>query len=167
MVLKKIIFQNRYVALETPSRPPPFMANAILNFHFDYLTPSLMVTTVWTLSCFPHLFSIPFIKSALLYAAAGGVSPPTSERGGKVVSDFCFGHWKCPFGKYGKVTFWVEKVAFPHSHIQHLRRPKRKCETTIFSEYKKYLPGLYIALTLEIHLRNIKKFIFVLLDPSF
>ena len=31
------------MALETPSRPPapPFMANAILNFHFDYLTPSL------------------------------------------------------------------------------------------------------------------------------
>ena len=43
MVFKKIIFQNRYVALETPSRPlPPFMANAILNFHFDYLTTSLM-----------------------------------------------------------------------------------------------------------------------------
>ena len=37
--LKKIIFQNRYVALETP--PPPFMANAILNFHFDFLTTSL------------------------------------------------------------------------------------------------------------------------------
>ena len=41
MVFKKIIFQNRYVALETPSRPPPFMANAILNFHFDFLHPSL------------------------------------------------------------------------------------------------------------------------------
>ena len=41
MVFKKIIFQNRYVALETPSRPPPFMANAILNFHFDYPHPSL------------------------------------------------------------------------------------------------------------------------------
>ena len=41
MVFKKIIFQNRYVALETPSRPPPFMANTILNFHFDYLHTSL------------------------------------------------------------------------------------------------------------------------------
>ena len=30
------------MALETPSRPPPPMANAIVNFHFDYLTPSLM-----------------------------------------------------------------------------------------------------------------------------
>ena len=29
------------MALETPSRPPPFMANAILNFHFDFLKPSL------------------------------------------------------------------------------------------------------------------------------
>ena len=30
------------MANETPSRlPPPFMANAILNFHFDYLHPSL------------------------------------------------------------------------------------------------------------------------------
>ena len=30
------------MANETPSRPtPPFMANAILNFHFDYLNPSL------------------------------------------------------------------------------------------------------------------------------
>ena len=39
MVLKKIIFQNRYVEHETP---PPFMAKNILNFHFDYLTPSLI-----------------------------------------------------------------------------------------------------------------------------
>ena len=29
------------MALETPSRPPPFMANAILTFHFDFLKPSL------------------------------------------------------------------------------------------------------------------------------
>ena len=41
--LIKIIFQNRYMALETPLRPPPpFMANAILNFHFDFLHPSLI-----------------------------------------------------------------------------------------------------------------------------
>ena len=33
------------MAIETPSRPPsppPFMANAILNFHFDFLKPSLI-----------------------------------------------------------------------------------------------------------------------------
>ena len=38
MVFKKIIFQNRYVELETPA---PFMEKIILNFHFDYLNPSL------------------------------------------------------------------------------------------------------------------------------
>ena len=32
MVFKKIIFQNRYVELETP----PFMEKNILNFHFNY-----------------------------------------------------------------------------------------------------------------------------------
>ena len=32
------------MANETPSRPPPpLMANAILNFHFDFLNPSLIV----------------------------------------------------------------------------------------------------------------------------
>ena len=36
MFFKKIIFQNRYVALETGLDPPPFMANAILNFHFKF-----------------------------------------------------------------------------------------------------------------------------------
>ena len=42
MVFKKIIFQNRYVALETP----PFMAKAILNSYFDYLNPSLIASHV-------------------------------------------------------------------------------------------------------------------------
>ena len=41
MVFDKNHFENRYVALETPSRPPPFMPNAILNFHFDYWHLSL------------------------------------------------------------------------------------------------------------------------------
>ena len=27
-----------------PQDPPPFMANTILNFHFDYLNPSLIDT---------------------------------------------------------------------------------------------------------------------------
>ena len=39
--LTKIIFQNSLMANETPSRPPPFMANALLNFHFDYWHTSL------------------------------------------------------------------------------------------------------------------------------
>ena len=47
MVFKKIIFQNRYVELETS---PPFMEKTILNFHFDHLTPSLIMVEV------EHLF---------------------------------------------------------------------------------------------------------------
>ena len=34
------------MALETPSRPPPFMTNTILNFHFDYWHPSLSKYTL-------------------------------------------------------------------------------------------------------------------------
>ena len=56
----------------------------------------------------------------------------------KVVSHFCFGHWKCSFKKYGKVTFWAEKVGFPHSHIQDLRRLKWKSETTFQYKYTPY-----------------------------
>ena len=42
-----------YAALETPSRPPPpFMANAILNFHFHYLTPYLINTAASVHECF-------------------------------------------------------------------------------------------------------------------
>ena len=52
MVFKKIIFQNRYVALETPSRPPPFMANTILNFHFDYRHPSLSLNLPTMVNCY-------------------------------------------------------------------------------------------------------------------
>ena len=46
MVFKKIIFQNSLMANETPSRPPPLMANAIKNFHFDYRHPSLIIFTI-------------------------------------------------------------------------------------------------------------------------
>ena len=38
----------------------------------------------------------------------------------KVASDFRFGHWKCPLGKWGEVTFLFQKVFFPHSHKEHL-----------------------------------------------
>ena len=41
--LKKSFFQNMNVELETP---PTFMEKTILNFHFDYLTPSLTTTSV-------------------------------------------------------------------------------------------------------------------------
>ena len=41
MFFTKIIFQNTYVELETPS-PPLHGKNPSLNFHFDYWNPSLM-----------------------------------------------------------------------------------------------------------------------------
>ena len=62
MVFKKIIFQNRYVALETPSRPPPFMANTILNFHFDYLHTSLRLGT-WQ---WPTVYLLPTFPTSLV-----------------------------------------------------------------------------------------------------
>ena len=39
------------MANETPSRPPPLMANAIKNFHFDFLHPSLTINErIWTIA---------------------------------------------------------------------------------------------------------------------
>ena len=39
--LKKSFFKIGMWHSRPPRDPPPFMANAILNFHFDFLTPSL------------------------------------------------------------------------------------------------------------------------------
>ena len=41
--LKKTFFKIGMWHSRPPRDPPPFMANAILNFHFDYLTTSLSV----------------------------------------------------------------------------------------------------------------------------
>ena len=42
MVFKKNYFSEQVCGTRDPlETPPPFMANAILNFHFDFLTPSL------------------------------------------------------------------------------------------------------------------------------
>ena len=72
MVFKKIIFQNSLMANETPSRPPPpFMANAILNFHFDYLNPSLtnIASGILTSWCIARIcvFSVTFLGAFPLY----------------------------------------------------------------------------------------------------
>ena len=69
--LIKIIFQNRYVALETPSEThPPFMANAILNFHFDYPHLSLIETTsimvMMLMMMIPHWSSKAYDDPGLL-----------------------------------------------------------------------------------------------------
>ena len=41
MVFNKNHFSKQVCGTRDPP-PPPFMANAILNFHFDFLTPSLL-----------------------------------------------------------------------------------------------------------------------------
>ena len=61
-----------YVALETPSRPPPFMANAILNFHFDFPGTSLSYSYKTNKSTSVRLFSslhwmIGFIMTFIMF----------------------------------------------------------------------------------------------------
>ena len=82
MVFKKIIFQNRYVALETGLVPPPFMANAILNFHFDYVTTSLRVITAlkYSDSYIPDL-SQPSTACFMSGSISQAWSPRTSMQG--------------------------------------------------------------------------------------
>ena len=54
MVFKKNHFSKQLSGKRDPlETPPPFMANAILNFHFDYLHPSL----IWIL-----IFWFPSIR---------------------------------------------------------------------------------------------------------
>ena len=48
----------------SPRDPPPFLANAILNFHFDYLNPSL-TPSVGVLSVAPALLKACVYNSFL------------------------------------------------------------------------------------------------------
>ena len=60
---KKIFFKIGMWHSRPPSRPPPFMAKTILNFHFDYLNPSLSLRILTVLrkkdtdACLGHLLS--------------------------------------------------------------------------------------------------------------
>ena len=65
MVFKKIIFQNRYVALETPSRPPPLHGKCHLKFPFWFFEPfpnakdtNISLTLFSSLSCFDCLRAV-------------------------------------------------------------------------------------------------------------
>ena len=69
MVFKKIIFQNRYVELETP---PPSWKKNILNFHFDYLNTRLSLSQLsvrlkrlLTEAYATWVYSVTYIKSPL------------------------------------------------------------------------------------------------------
>ena len=56
------------MANETPSRPPPrppFMANAILNFHFDFLHPSLI-----------HILSFSFVMEYFWQTLEANIKVP-------------------------------------------------------------------------------------------
>ena len=65
MVFKTIIFQSRLV----DSRPPPpFMEKSILNFHFDYLHPSLSSRTQYCPEVqFVSVFVFVFVCILCLY----------------------------------------------------------------------------------------------------
>ena len=67
MIFKKIIFQNKYVELETPR---PFMEKTMLNFHFDYCTLPL-VTPAGYLS---HCPWVPWGSSPILTRSSPAVS---------------------------------------------------------------------------------------------
>ena len=83
MVFKKIIFQIRYVALETPSRPPPFMAKDILNFHFDYLKASLRWYRVsMGLLC---LYSVYILKKVEIWLGVADAHRLTDRQQNKVL----------------------------------------------------------------------------------
>ena len=50
--LKKSFFKIGMWHSRPPRDPPPLMANAILNFHFDFLTPSLICGYLGYTKCF-------------------------------------------------------------------------------------------------------------------
>ena len=74
------------MANETPSRPPPFMANAILNFHFDFLHPSLNWFQ-WMVKMDPHFhFASSYCQWTLIFI----LSPPIVTEGPKwTLNSFC------------------------------------------------------------------------------
>ena len=112
--LKKSFFQNRYVALETPSRPPPLIANAILNFHFDYLNPSLSVFPAVRFACL-RLFSdildvlqMGFQQAAIVLGCFRCVAVRSEHKG-------CPG----PVQWWHRCRMWTENLWQRSSNSQH------------------------------------------------
>ena len=50
-----------------PRDPPPFMAKTILNFHFDYWNPSLMIVLILTQPPSAQLSPLAGVLSNLLF----------------------------------------------------------------------------------------------------
>ena len=62
--LKKSFFKIGMWHSRPPRAPPPFMANAILNFHFDFLNPSLIGNIFLILrNCITQMFHFRDQKS--------------------------------------------------------------------------------------------------------
>ena len=57
------------MANETPSRPPPLMANAIINFHFDFLTPFL-ITLMCCLDLYIYLQMLTVVLGSTICTCA-------------------------------------------------------------------------------------------------
>ena len=85
--LKKSFFKIGKWHSRPPRDPPPFMANAILNFHFDYLTPSLSCTEL----AFSHARITSFKPQQRQW-----VCEWKSDRWGKVLMEHGFGENKGP-----------------------------------------------------------------------
>ena len=71
MLFNKIIFQNRFVELETP----PFMEKS--NFHFDYLNPSLTGyrNNIFIIAIVDVLILIGIVVSDMIVAILGRALP--------------------------------------------------------------------------------------------
>ena len=83
--LKKSFFKIGMWHSRTPRDPPPFMANAILNFHFDFLTPSLT---------FIHRFDND--KVMVIFTNSMELCwPQPMNTPGRVTWEEVFHKWKC------------------------------------------------------------------------
>ena len=72
-----MVFKQYFFFFKIPlwhARTPPFMANAILNFHFSFLNPSLSLSlcTICRLSVRPWLWSTPMKTSPAWQRNTGG-----------------------------------------------------------------------------------------------
>ena len=78
MVFKKIIFQNRYVALETPSRLPPLHGKYHLKFPFWLLAPfPYLSLSLYLISCDNCDYVVWFlIKSSNTHKVHSMQTPP-------------------------------------------------------------------------------------------
>ena len=157
MVFKKIIFQNSLMANETPSRPPlPLMANAIINFHFDFLTPSLI--EIWNFNLNKSLFLILYfhqhiwhavkVKQFRLSAREGKANVPDQRikwwRWTRVVVFFYLFWWWWTRVLAGPQTVCLLEAAPFRSPSPQSGRWKSKKKIFLYREPMKYIWGDFL-----------------------